>query len=167
MPISPKAGSIYQFRRATLDDVPVLMAWLNTPHVRQWWVRDEPYTAADLGDPRVSRWIVSANGRPFAYMQDYTVHGWDGHHFAALPEGSRGIDQYIGDPGLIGAGHGPAFIAARCQVLFEEGIPVIATDPHPDNTRAIAAYQKAGFQIAGTPRQTPWGRILPMHLAPD
>jgi len=66
---------------------------------------------------------------------------------------------------MVGIGHGTAFIKGRTQALFNAGAPVIATDPHPNNARAIAAYKKAGFQTAGPPRETEWGLILPMHLA--
>ena len=37
--------------------------------------------------------------------------------------------------------------------------------PHPDNTRAVAACRKIGFGIAGEPRETPWGLILPMKAS--
>jgi len=152
----------YSFRRATPDDLALLTEWQSRPHVREWWGSDEPYDEEKLADPRVSRWIVSSFGRPFAFIQDYTVHGWADHHFAKLPNGSRGIDQYIGDPGMIGAGHGSAFIGARMQALFDAGAPVIATDPHPANERAIAVYRKLGFEPFGPPRETRWGPILPM-----
>jgi aminoglycoside 6'-N-acetyltransferase len=152
----------YSFRRATLDDLDLLMEWQSKPHVREWWDADEPYDEEELADLRVARWIVSSFGRPFAFMQDYTVHGWEDHHFAKLPKGSRGIDQYIGDPEMIDVGHGSAFIGARMQALFDEEAPVIATDPHPDNERAIAVYKKLGFEPFGPPQETQWGLILPM-----
>lgn len=155
----------YDFRAATLDDLHLLKAWQSRPHVREWWDSEDPYNAEDIDDPRVARWIVSTNDQPFAYMQDYTVHGWENHHFARLPKGARGIDQYIGDPEMIGVGHGTAFIAARMRVLFDEGAPVIATDPHPDNQRAIAVYRKLGFEVSGPPRETEWGLILPMQVS--
>lgn len=100
--------------------------------------------------------------RPFAFMQDYTVHGWEDHHFAYLPNGSRGIDQYIGEPDMIGVGHWAAFIAARVKTLFDEGAAFVATDPHPDNRRAIAVNKKLGFEPFGPPQNTQWGLILPM-----
>lgn len=152
----------YSFRKATLDDLDLLMEWQSKPHVREWWDSDEPYDEEELADPRVARWIISTFGVPFAFMQDYTVHGWEDHHFAKLPKGSRGVDQYIGDPEMIGVGHGSAFIAARMQALFDEEAPVIATDPHPDNARAIAVYKKLGFEPFGPPQETQWGLILPM-----
>lgn len=152
----------YGFRRATLDDLDMMAAWQSQPHVREWWDSDEPYGVAELADPRVARWIVSYAERPFAFIQDYTVHGWEEHHFANLPKGSRGIDQFIGEPDMVGVGHGSAFISMRMQALFDEGAPVIATDPHPDNARAIAVYRKLGFEPVGPPRMTQWGLILPM-----
>ena len=96
------------------------------------------------------------------FFQDYAAHGWDDRHFAHLPKGSRGIAQYIGDPEMVGVGHGSVFIDARVRTLFEEGAPVVATDTHPNNARAIAGYRKLGFKPSGQPEDTPWGVILPM-----
>ncbi|MCR9236405.1 MAG: acetyltransferase [Alphaproteobacteria bacterium] len=152
----------YEFRQATMDDLDLLMKWQARPHVRAWWGSGEPYDQERISDPRVSRWIVSTNNSPFAFMQDYTVHGWEDHHFAKLPKGSRGIDQYVGDPDMIGVGHGSAFIGARMRAVFDEGAPIIATDPHPDNKRAISVYKKLGFEPFGPPQETRWGLILPM-----
>ena len=154
----------YMFRTATTADLKLLLEWQARAHVREWWDSAEPGEERDFDDVRVARWIVSAEQRPFAYMQDYTVHGWDDHPFFDLPKGSRGIDQFIGDPDMVGHGHGPAFITQRLQALFDAGVPVVATDPHPDNQRAIAAYRKAGFKEIGPPRDTPWGVILPMTV---
>ncbi|SIO13354.1 aminoglycoside 6'-N-acetyltransferase [Parasphingorhabdus marina DSM 22363] len=157
---------LYEFGKATTADLELLLEWQAPPHVSEWWDTVEPADARDLNDPRVDCRIVSLAGRPFAYMQDYRVHGWDNHHFLALPEGTRGIDQFIGEPDLLAKGHGSGFIAQRLKALFEDGAPVVATDPHPDNSRAIAAYRKAGFSESGPPQDTPWGWILPMEVRP-
>jgi aminoglycoside 6'-N-acetyltransferase len=86
----------YRFRAATLGDLELLRRWQRAPHVGGWWDSEDQFDEAALADPRVSQWIVSFDRRPFAYMQDYAVHGWRRHHFEYLPEKSRGIDQYIG-----------------------------------------------------------------------
>lgn len=156
----------YAFRPVTAADIALLAQWAARPHVQKWWGTDEPVDKQALGDQRVTRKIVTLGTRPFAYMQDYTPHGWDGHYFAHLPDGSRGIDQFIGEADLIGLGHGPAFIARRVAQLFASGAPVVATDPHPDNTQAIAAYEKAGFRAFDGPLDTRWGTILPMKIMP-
>jgi aminoglycoside 6'-N-acetyltransferase len=108
-------------------------------------------------------WIVAYQGRPFAYAQDYSPHDWDAHPFAHLPLGSRGIDQYIGEPDLLDRGHGSAFVRAHCDRLFAAGAPAIGTDPHPENGRAIRAYEKAGFKIVSQPMDTRWGRAILME----
>ncbi|MCY0096101.1 GNAT family N-acetyltransferase [Hoeflea ulvae] len=154
----------YTFRKVTMDDLGLLMAWQARAHVRKWW-SSAPWDQQKIDDPRVARWIVSCGRHPFAFMQDYTVHGWDEHHFSKLPKGSRGIDQYIGDPDMLGLGHGTAFISARMRTLFDAGAPVIATDPHPANARAIAVYTRLGFEAFGPVRETAWGLILPMKVS--
>lgn len=154
----------YGFRPATPADRDLLLAWRATPHVRAWWGPATPGAESTQEDPRVSRWIVSLGARPIGFLQDYTVHGWDDHHFASLPKGTRGIDLYIGERDMIGLGHGSGLMAQRMRSLFAEGAPTIAVDPHPDNARAIAAYRRVRFEVFGPPRGTKWGRILPMRV---
>ena len=64
----------------------------------------------DLDEPHMVMRIVSYEGRPFAYVQDYDVHVWPQPHFNHLPAGSRAIDAFIGEPSMISQGHGAAFL---------------------------------------------------------
>lgn len=154
----------YLFRPATLDDLPLLRSWRARPHVIEWWGEPEVEDPEEvLAENRAAMWIVEHQGRPFAYAQDYSPHDWDPHPFSYLPPGSRGIDQYIGEPDMIGRGHGSAFVRQHCERLFAAGAPAIGTDPHPDNARAIRAYLNAGFEIAAGPVETRWGRALLME----
>jgi aminoglycoside 6'-N-acetyltransferase len=155
---------IYHFRPVVAADLPLLAAWRTRPHVLQWWSVPESGEAEEsLTDPLIAMWIVEHRGRPFAYAQDYAPAGWDDHPFAYLPPGTRGIDQYIGEADMVDRGHGSAFVRQHCARLFAEGAPAIGTDPHPDNARAIRAYQKAGFVLAGGPLDTIWGRAVLME----
>ena len=156
----------YGFRAVVQSDEQLFRIWLAAPHVREWWDDGPEITEEWLADERVARWIVDYHGKPFAYMQDYDPHGWDDHPFAYLPKGARGIDQYIGEARMLGIGHGTGFIAQRVAALFSAGAPVVCVDPHPENARAIAVYQKVGFKVKGPTRDTQWGRILPMELWP-
>ena len=143
----------------------MLACWRAQDHVRQWWGDDELLTEADLTDQNVLRWIVSLDSEPFAYLEDYLVHAWADHPFAYLPKGARGMDQFIGDPSLLGLGHGPGFMRERMHQHLQSGTPVVATDPHPDNARAIAAYRKVGLRLMGPcgrpngVRSCPWSAI--------
>lgn len=161
----------YSFRRATTADLPMIRRWLETPAVREWWIDAEgqpadPIEEKDLTDQNVAMWIVSYLGDPFAFIQDYDPHAWDGHHFGHLPQGSRGMDQFIGEPGMLGHGHGSAFIRAHVDSLMAGGTPAVGTDPNPDNARAIRAYEKAGF-IRCEERATEWGHCVLMERHAD
>ncbi len=156
----------YAFRPVTGADLPMLRGWIATPAVREWWIdadgQPSPAIAeADLHAQDVAMWIVAHGSRPFAFIQDYDPHATEGHHFGHLPPGSRGIDQFIGEPDMIGLGHGSAFIGAHARRLMENGAPAVGTDPHPRNARAIRAYAKAGFVARGE-RATDWGPCLLM-----
>jgi aminoglycoside 6'-N-acetyltransferase len=138
--------------------------WRARPQVSEWWGSPDSEDPAEaLDDPHVAAWIVELDGRPFAFAQDYDPHAWDPHPFSHLPPGSRGIDQYIGEPDMLGRGHGSAFVLQHCRGLFAAGAPAIGTDPHPDNVRAIRAYEKAGFKVVGSPIETSWGRAILME----
>jgi aminoglycoside 6'-N-acetyltransferase len=139
----------YTFRPATRDDLPMLRRWLETPEVVRWWgatLEQEELLREDLDNPDMTMRIVSRDGRPFAYAQDYDVHTWPQPHLAALPQRARAIDTFIGEPGMIGRGHGSRYLRLLAERLIAEGVPLIAIDPGVDNVRAISAYAKAGFR---------------------
>jgi aminoglycoside 6'-N-acetyltransferase len=55
---------------------------------------------------------------------------------------------------MLGRGHGSAFIRVFADQLLASGIPRVVIDPDPANTRAIRAYEKAGFcrdRVVDTP----------------
>ena len=149
----------YAFRPMVTVDLPLVNAWLATPDVARWW--EGAIDRDDLADPASRQWIVSHAGVAFAYLQDYDPHAEVGHPFEGLPPGSLGIDQFIGVPEMLGQGHGSAFIRAHIEALFERGAPAVGTDPHPDNARAIRAYEKAGFS-PGPLCNADWGPCLLM-----
>ncbi len=155
----------YGFRRMTLADFPMAREWLATPEVQKWWVDPAGNVSldeADLDEPGLRMWIVSFEGEPFAYIQDWDVHPSPDLYFTDRPEGARGIDQFIGVPAMIGKGHGTAFIRQHVAALFSEGVPEVVVDPDPANLRAIKAYQNAGFAPYGEHNSPEWGHVLLM-----
>jgi aminoglycoside 6'-N-acetyltransferase len=156
-------GESYLIRRATPADLPLLRRWRAQPHVSRWWGAPtlEP-EAEKLLDPRIAMWIAQAQGAPFAFIQDYDVHAWPDHHFGYLPGLSRGMDVYVGEPALIGQGHGSAMVRQHVDALFEAGAPAVGIDPHPDNAAALKAFEKAGFATVSGPVQTAWSRAILM-----
>jgi aminoglycoside 6'-N-acetyltransferase len=140
----------YSFRSATQRDLKRLRRWLNGPEVRRWWGQPSEefeLLRGDLQEPLMRMRIVSLNGRPFAYAQDYDVHAWPQAHLRHLPKGSRAIDSFIGWPSMIGQGYGSAYLRLLAKRLCAEGAPLAAIDPAEGNLRARRAYEKAGFRI--------------------
>jgi aminoglycoside 6'-N-acetyltransferase len=138
----------YAFRPMLAEDLPTIKRWLGAPHVRQWWhdpAEQFELVSSDLNHPDMAQFIVAADGREFAYLQCYNLSAWH-TGFGAQPEGTRGLDQFIGEVEMLGCGHGSAFVRAFADRLLALGTPRVVTDPDPANARAIRAYEKAGFR---------------------
>ena len=144
--MAPRA---YDFTVMTADDLPMIRDWLARPHVTAWWGDPKEQFAlvsGDLDEAAMSQFVVALDARPFAYLQCYDPAVWPEGGLGPQPNGTCGIDQFIGDPAMIERGHGSAFIRAFVDDLLKNGAARVVTDPNPDNARAIRAYEKAGFQ---------------------
>lgn len=142
------AGS-YQFRSMTAGDLPLVLHWLRQSHVVQWWgdtYEQFELVSGDLEVEAMDQFIVAIGDRPFAYLQCYDPRVWPDNGLGEHPAGTRGIDQFIGEPDLVDQGHGSAFIRAFIERTLAGGAPRVITDPDPANVRAIRAYEKAGFE---------------------
>ena len=138
----------YQFRPMSAGDLSLVRGWLTRPHVMEWWGdSDEQFglVSGDMDEPAMDQYIVSFEGAPLGYLQCYRLTDWN-TGFGPQPEDTRGIDQMIGVPEMIGRGHGSGFIRVFIEDLLARGTPRVVVDPDPDNARAIRAYEKAGFQ---------------------
>jgi aminoglycoside 6'-N-acetyltransferase len=139
----------YEFIPVTRADLPLLRRWLSEPHVRDWWDAPEwemKLIARDLDGGPIDMRIVHADGRPFAYVQDYPAHHWEMPHYADFPEGTRAIDTFLGEPGMLGRGHAARYLRSRAEALIAAGAPAVVIDPDPANERAVRAYRAAGFR---------------------
>lgn len=152
------------FRGVTEADLSMLAVWLERPHVAEWWdeVNDKLAEIRQaITDPATRPFIAALDGRPIGYIQCYDPHLEEDHPYRDQPKGTLGVDQFIGEPELVGIGHGSRLIAAFAEGLFHEGAPRIIVDPDPANDRAIRAYEKAGFRPFGL-RTTRCGDALMM-----
>lgn len=156
----------YDFRAVTRRDLPMLRRWAEQPHWQEWW--DAPDMAVSeiedhIDSDEVEPLIVELDGKPVAYLQSYDPHLEDNHPYADQPFGTLGLDLSIGPAEMLGQGHGSALLAQFAGQLFDEGCPRLIIDPNPENARAIAAYQKAGF-VAFDTRSSEYGPALMMAL---
>ena len=158
------ASGAYAFRPMTAMDFEIVRRWLATPHVAQWWGDPREQFALiseDLAHPAMDQFIVSHSDRPFAYLQCYDPTAWPDNGLGEQPDGTRGIDQFIGEEDMVDRGHGSALIRLFVDRLLQSGAPRTVTDPDPRNARAVRAYEKAGFQKDRLV-ETPDGRALLM-----
>ena len=140
--------TIYTFRPMSAADLATIKRWLETPHVSEWWndpAEQFELVSSDLAHPDMAQFIVAVEGREFAYLQCYALSAWN-CGFGPQPDGTRGLDQFIGERDMLGRGHGAAFVRAFADQLLAKGAPRVVTDPDPANARAIHAYEKAGFR---------------------
>ena len=156
----------------TEDDVPMLHAWLQRPHIANWWGGEEglsfeearaKYIPRVLAVDRVTPHIATLEGRPIGYAQSYVALGCgDGWWEDETDPGVRGIDQFLSEPTLLDQGLGTRLVTALVELLFRDPtVTKIQTDPDPTNLRAIRCYEKAGFKAVRT-IVTPDGAALYM-----
>ena len=93
---------------------------------------------------------IRHRGRPIGFIQSYRIDDYDDYGKAlALDVPAAGIDLFIGEPDLVGKGHGPALIRAflRDVVFKTYDVAECVIGPSIKNLSAIRAYEKAGFRF--------------------
>ena len=150
--------SDYGFRALTEEDLPLAERWLLEPHVRRWWDEGEPrypegtleeYRQAIHGEDPTRMFVIGIDGREAGLIQSYLI----GDHldYAAalgLDWPAVGVDVFIGEPDLVGRGHGAGLLRrfVRDIVFAQYDVDRCVIGPSTDNTAAIRAYEKAGFR---------------------
>lgn len=167
------AESRITFRPLTIDDLPLLTAWLQTPEVREWYYENEPitpefvaahYGPAIRGEEPTIPFLILSEATPIGYIQWYPIDGHgDYAREISAPPGAAGVDLF-----LIGAyqnqGLGSRIIEAFLQqVVFQQpDIAGCVIGPEVGNARAIRAYEKAGFVYLHTAEVT--GEAAPEYI---
>ena len=154
------------FRSVTKNDKALLKRWIATPHWQEWWDAPDAAVAEILGyleSDSVEPMIAELDGKPVAYVQTYDPHMEDEHPYQDQPFGTLGIDISIGEASDLNKGLGTEILNELSALLFEEGAMRLIIDPHPENKRAIRAYEKAGF-VAFDTRTSEYAPALMMAL---
>ena len=141
----------------TSEDLPLMRQWLESPHMREWW--GEPETELgyirDMIDGRDTTrpFIFLADREPTGFIQywfvgDHQNATWIADHpwLSELPADTVGVDLSIGDPARLAQGVGSGALRQFAERLTRQGYRTIVIDPDPENTRAVRAYEKAGFR---------------------
>lgn len=136
---------------------PLLLAWLNAPHVREWWgdPDEEIGFIREMVEGRDTTrpFVITLDGEPVGYIQVWFL----GHHqneewtkdnpwLLELAPEAVGVDLSIGHADKLSQGIGSAALTAFVAYLRGLGHETIIIDPDPANARAVRAYAKAGFR---------------------
>lgn len=142
------------------SDTPLLRRWLLEPHVRRWW-NDDP-DEHDYPDGTMAEWmkavrgqdptdmfLIHLEGRPIGVIQFYRVQDYADYvaELGPLPAPAVSIDVFIGEPDLIGKGHGTGLMRAFLPIAFDRyGLDYCVIGPSKSNVSAIRSYEKVGFR---------------------
>lgn len=151
----PPADAI-GFRSVTEADLPLLHAWLNRPHLRQFYqkrpitldeVRAE-YAPAIRGEEPGRLHLALHDGFPFGYLQCYRNLDYPDYARELDLNDGTSIDFYIGEPDKLGRGLGKRMERSYAlDVVF----PLYPDESHcyvcheAANLIALACSQAAGF----------------------
>jgi aminoglycoside 6'-N-acetyltransferase len=141
-------GREVTLRSPTAEDAPALAAILAEPGVARWWGDFDLERVNDdliVGDPEEDPYVIERRGEVIGYIQAVEENEPDFR--------SAGIDLFLRTDAQ-GRGLGPDAIRTLAAHLIDErGHHRLTIDPAADNTRAIAAYSKLGFQPVGRMRR--------------
>lgn len=145
----------FSFKPIAEYDLDLLCAWLNKPHVKEWWddhlteteIKNK-YTTRIQNDSVVQSFIVHLNNQPIGFIQSYLANKVGDGWWPDEEEGTVGIDQFIGEEAYLNRGIGTAMIHAFIKKLYAHAdVKKIMTDVDPENKRARRCYEKVGFRF--------------------
>ena len=153
---------MFEFRPLAADDFPLLLKWLSTDHVKEWWNDGDDTlekVAAHYGEKNnTARFILlateEADKEPIGYFQYY---------FEASD--AIGIDQFIGEENYLNRGVGTRAIKMFVEMIARQHRPaLIILDPSSENKRAVRCYEKVGFKHYQTLRNGDGSSVYMMLL---
>jgi aminoglycoside 6'-N-acetyltransferase len=142
------AGKLVQLRPVRESDLGILSGWFADPRFVEWWdgqpLSRDQVAAKYLGRRAgVAPFVVTEGGHEVGYAQ-WCVGG----------DEEGGIDLLLA-PEAQGRGLGPDAAQALDEHLFQErNWTRVTVDPEARNTRAVRAWQKAGFKTVERRGQT-------------
>ena len=108
--------------------------------------------------------IIELAGRPIGVLQLIDASEEESHYWGDIEPGTWALDIWIGSPNDRGRGLGAeAMKLALGRVFDQHGAEMVVIDPAVDNGRAIAFYEKLGFERVGV-RELGDDECLVMHF---
>lgn len=143
---------------------PLLLKWLQAPHVKAWWDQGISYSQESVHKKyttyakgyKLSRgiskpiqaYIIHFGNIPIGYIQTYNAYDFPrSPAIFDLPESLGAIDIFIGEEEYIQKGIGAIAIKTFIEKYVLTNYKYVFGDPEYNNEIAVRAYEKAGFVI--------------------
>lgn len=141
---------------------PLLLKWLEAPHVKIWWDKEVNWTPELIREKyasyakgyklengvakAISAYIISVDDTPIGYIQMYNAYDFSRSKLLrGLPSSLAALDIFIGEEQYLKQG-----IASKAIVRFlheySNAYTHVLADPENTNLAAVRAYEKAGFK---------------------
>ncbi len=141
---------------------PLLLKWLEAPHVKKWWDQDAKYTMDSVcekyssyakgyrleggAQKPIQAFIIYSDQNPVGYIQIYNAYDFPrSRPLLGLPSNLGAFDIFIGEEEVLGQGLGSKAILEFLKLHGKQHFYIFA-DPDSNNLSAIKCYEKAGFK---------------------
>ena len=141
---------------------PLLLKWLEAPHVKAWWDQDVTYTLdlvhekyssyvkgyklVDGQQKPIKSFIIHNNQNPIGYIQIYNAYDFPrSKTLSGLPANLGAFDIFIGEESALQQGLGSKAILEFLKLHGNQYTHIFA-DPDSNNVAAVKCYKKAGFK---------------------
>jgi len=161
--------SLYSFTPLQTDHFPLLLQWLTAPHVHKSWdpqiewneklvaEKYRPYVAGyklvNGKKQPIHAFVIGFEEKPIGYIQLYEAILFPRQGYLLeeqlpaelAPYKLAAIDLFLGEPSVLGKGHGARAIEQFLQEHAQSRFDGCIVDPEIENWAAIRTYEKAGF----------------------
>ena len=144
---------------------PLLLKWFKEPHVKEWWDKETSYTIKSVYDKYISYtsgykldnnskkpiypYIINIDDKLAGYIQFYDFYDFPREYDILsqnLPSSLGALDLFIGEPEFIHKGFGAKILELFTKNYVFSKFNCCFVDPEKENSAAIKAYEKAGFE---------------------
>lgn len=144
------------FRKLRLDDLSLMLRWLNSAFVSRWYGRGNyayddvlaKYGSRITGESPTEPYLICYGQTPVGYIQTYRIVDHPAYNaLVQADEYTAGVDLFIGEARYANQGLGTAALRRFLKevVFAKAGIKACVLGPDPENKAAIRVYEKVGF----------------------
>jgi RimJ/RimL family protein N-acetyltransferase len=151
--------NMIKFRRLTLQDLPLMYDWIrNDRFVNRFWAynKKEPYekVTKEFSDyinrvEPTDPYLILYNDTPIGYIQTFNWSDYPEFEKYVDLTNSASLDLFIGEEEYRNKGLGTKILSRFLSqfVFSNESVDRCIINPEVNNSIAIRAYEKVGFQI--------------------